>query len=99
MTWPAPGHRLFPDLDLAIDSDLPVRNLIWERLLEDGTREDLCAWFHQTPPNESVEWLRAKGDRLSSRSYSFWRWLLDVDQSLAARQQNPYWPDTENGRL
>lgn len=77
------------------------RVLVWERLLEDGTRADLTDWLSSLPTEQSTPeiaaWLQSHGDRLSARSWSFWSWLIaglpGVDADLPVRGDNPYWPD------
>lgn len=91
LPWP---HRLFPDFDSAEDA----AGIAWERLLEDGTRADLTAWLDEMGEAGLVSWLRTGGDRLSARSYAFWRWLLQPQAALPEREVNPWWPDAEGRR-
>ena len=91
--------RLFGDLPgagAALDVDDPaIATLVWERLLEDGARSDLCRWLADRSDEEAEAWLRTRGDRLSARSWAFWSWLLSGNSAvdLAPRRDNPYWPD------
>ena len=95
MTLPPTALRLFPDFETAVDCSPTEHSIIWERLLEDGTRDELRDWFEESDSNELIEWITSKADRLSVRSYSFWRWLLHPQTTLATRQANPYWSDGE----
>lgn len=94
--------RLFADrvVDVASDEASVARVVIWERLLENGTRHDLRSWLSgmdaEASASELTAWLRARGDRLSARSWAFWAWLLDAaidGGDLRPRGDNPYWPD------
>lgn len=94
-----PPERLFADgiLDADVHPDAEVEVVIWERLLEDGTADDLRRWFEFLPAREvapqMATWLNARGDRLSARSWAFWTWILGRDAGLPTRGDNPWWPD------
>ncbi len=97
------GYRLPPRLfaDFAESGvgmevgEPPVVAAVWERLLENGTREDLRHWLDGRSREEIAAWLRERGERLSGRSWAFWSWLLSGASAddLPARGDNPYWPD------
>lgn len=100
----APPARLFADgiLEAGRRPDAEVEVVIWERLLENGTTDDLRRWFECFPAGEVLPemaaWLSTRGDRLSARSWAFWTWILGPGPpgeqcDLPSRGDSPWWPD------
>ncbi len=84
---PHRSSRLFPEYAAAaVPGDV-----VTERMLEDGTGEDLRRWFKGTTETELRGWLGQKGDRLSARSHSFWVWVLEAEE-LTRSGVNELWP-------
>jgi hypothetical protein len=76
----------FAVLDLERDIEL-----ILERVLQNGNREEV-RWLLRHYGNKRVkQWITMTGSRrLSRRRYHMWCVLLDVKETL--RKTNPIWP-------
>ncbi len=76
----------FAVLDLERDIEL-----ILERILQNGNREEVRWLLHHYGNKRVKQWITTTGSRrLSRRRYHLWCVLLDVKETL--RKTNPIWP-------
>jgi hypothetical protein len=76
----------FAVLDLERDIEL-----ILERVLQNGNREEVRWLLHYYGNKRVKQWIAVTGSRrLSKRRYHLWCVLLDVKETL--RKTNPIWP-------
>jgi len=82
-TIPATAAHLFPEYDVATldPAEKKAANVIIQRLLEGGTREELRWLFAACGQARVAEWVRERGLRgLSRKAFAYWRLVLGVKE-------------------